>query len=587
MVFTYREMFPRPPGRRIPFCVKSLFLTFLCVLSLYCIRPRQDVLVAVGNRTLLVSDFAARFESTGQKLGLPDNGQVREKMLQNMIDEELLIVEAVRRGYRKDRAGRHESERLNIQELLNAYTERYVTNRIRIREDDLKTTYIRLNTKVKARHLYAASRAKADSLISLLNGGATFEALAKGSFRDPRLRDTGGSLGAFTADEMDPAFEDAAFSLDIGQISEPIRTAQGYSILQVEGRTVKPLLTESEYAKSRSKLASYCRVRMGKRAARAHADSLRRSLHVSFNRPAVTELLKRILVKTGLPSWSPADGLVSADDEKTGLRELVRSDLGVWTVRTFQEHAAFTSGEQVRWIRDRESLEDFIAGLIVRSAMLTKAKHARLDRSDAHRTAVQRRMDDYLLARMEGEISGGVVIPEDTLRAAFNLEMQRYAIPPKIRLREIALDDRPEAGRIGILLQRGESFEKLARERSVRVWSAAQNGDIGEFAYSELGRHAERLFPLEAGRWTGPIAMDDGHFAFFQCVGKSRERIPDFQEARSGVLRGLMPAWKRKARQEALDSIRRRVRVVIDAQKLNSIRLKTVSTRSDQAESRL
>ena len=103
----------------------------------------------------------------------------------------------------------------------------------------------------------------------------SFEELAEENFKDPQLRDTGGALGYFTVDEMDPAFEDAAFALDIGQISKPIRTAQGYSIIQVQDRIIRPLLTESEYIKHRSKLEDYCRYRKKIKATQTFVDSLR------------------------------------------------------------------------------------------------------------------------------------------------------------------------------------------------------------------------------------------------------------------------------------------------------------------------
>ena len=60
--------------------------------------------------------------------------------------------------------------------------------------------------------------------------------LAKTSFNDPMLRDNGGSLGYFTVDEIDPAFEEAAFAPKIGELSQPVRTNDGYSIIRVDDR---------------------------------------------------------------------------------------------------------------------------------------------------------------------------------------------------------------------------------------------------------------------------------------------------------------------------------------------------------------
>src|SRR5690606_39944691 len=68
---------------------------------------------------------------------------------------------------------------------------------------------------------------------------------------------------------MDPDFEDAAFGLAVGAVSRPVRTAQGYSIIQVTDRFTKPILTETEFAERKERLRNL--VLQKKRAqARSH-----------------------------------------------------------------------------------------------------------------------------------------------------------------------------------------------------------------------------------------------------------------------------------------------------------------------------
>ena len=76
-----------------------------------------------------------------------------------------------------------------------------------------------------------------------IEGGEAFDVVAKAASKDPGSANQGGSLGEIEKGIMDPAFEQSAFTLPVGQISEPVRTRFGYHLIQVESITpaaVKP-----------------------------------------------------------------------------------------------------------------------------------------------------------------------------------------------------------------------------------------------------------------------------------------------------------------------------------------------------------
>jgi len=89
----------------------------------------------------------------------------------------------------------------------------------------------------------AAAREKAESLVTRLNAGESFEKLAKENSDDPGSAETGGDLGYFGRGIMEPDFEEVAFSLKLNEVSEPVLTSFGYHIIKVTGireREVKP-----------------------------------------------------------------------------------------------------------------------------------------------------------------------------------------------------------------------------------------------------------------------------------------------------------------------------------------------------------
>jgi parvulin-like peptidyl-prolyl isomerase len=95
--------------------------------------------------------------------------------------------------------------------------------------------------QVWARHILVADQATADAIEAQLKTGADFAQLATQKSTDTGSAPNGGDLGWFGKGVMDTTFETAAFNLQVGQISQPIKTQFGYHIIQVLGHQLRPL----------------------------------------------------------------------------------------------------------------------------------------------------------------------------------------------------------------------------------------------------------------------------------------------------------------------------------------------------------
>lgn len=145
-----------------------------------------------------------------------------------------------------------------------------------------------------------ASLERAERVRAELAGGADFAEVAKRESSDPGSKDSGGDLGTFKRGQMVPAFDAAAFSLPVGELSQPVLSPFGYHIIQVQeknGDEVKArhILIPVEksdaeldrfYAKADSleELAQRSGI---ERAARATGAALRTGVTVSENSPFV------------------------------------------------------------------------------------------------------------------------------------------------------------------------------------------------------------------------------------------------------------------------------------------------------------
>lgn len=84
---------------------------------------------------------------------------------------------------------------------------------------------------------------KAEEVLGLAKSGGNFSELAR-EYSEGPSKDSGGDLGSFSAGQMVPAFDDAVFSMQVGDISEVVKTQFGYHIIlleEIQPATTSPL----------------------------------------------------------------------------------------------------------------------------------------------------------------------------------------------------------------------------------------------------------------------------------------------------------------------------------------------------------
>lgn len=87
--------------------------------------------------------------------------------------------------------------------------------------------------QVHAAHILVATQQAADEARGRIEAGEDFGDVAREVSTDPGTAPNGGDLGWFTREEMVPAFADAAFSLPVGDVSQPVASEFGWHVIKV------------------------------------------------------------------------------------------------------------------------------------------------------------------------------------------------------------------------------------------------------------------------------------------------------------------------------------------------------------------
>lgn len=136
---------------------------------------------------------------------------------------------------------------------IEALIEQELASKVTVSEEDIKSFYdantekFRTPERIRARHILignaSGERTKIEEIRNSIQNGADFQELAK-EHSDCPSGQNGGDLGYFTRGQMVAPFEDAAFALEIGDVSDVVETRFGYHIIRLEDRQAeetKPL----------------------------------------------------------------------------------------------------------------------------------------------------------------------------------------------------------------------------------------------------------------------------------------------------------------------------------------------------------
>ncbi len=123
--------------------------------------------------------------------------------------------------------------------------------------DEITKDITREQEMVWARHILVATEEEATAVIERLEKGEDFGTLAAELSVDTSTSANGGDLSWFSKGQMVEPFENAAYALKIGEISEPVQSDFGYHVIQLLGKEVRALSDEQWDAMKQKAFAEF------------------------------------------------------------------------------------------------------------------------------------------------------------------------------------------------------------------------------------------------------------------------------------------------------------------------------------------
>ena len=371
-------------------------LIFLPIYITSCSIQTEPDLATVNGERIILSDFLPKYASFLSKTYQKDNLSNRYAFLNSLIDEKLILDHASEAGLDNDPDMIYEKEKIHDQLLLNDYYDIKIINDIHITNNELRILFKYYKTRLHVRHLYAPDIKTIIDIADKIASGVPWEYLAKTCFEDSVLKNNGGDLGWYKMGELDPAFEIAAYGLSDGEISEPIKTRNGYSIIQVIEKEKDILLTEDDYQLNKDWLEQMAvRYKMMPKL-RKFTDSIVVDLAIEFNDKGLLDLL---------------DGLNENQDDRLSYRNspvlMVKGDK-LLTVEDCIAYFSKLSDKQFKRINSVETLKTVLSGILARDKMIKDAKDLLLHKSRSFQEILKQEYTSLILKETMSEINRSV-----------------------------------------------------------------------------------------------------------------------------------------------------------------------------------
>jgi peptidyl-prolyl cis-trans isomerase C len=480
----------------------------------------------------MVSRSPAQYEKFEDKL----------KLLNTMIDDRLLYAEALQTKLPASADFTNQMNDFRRDQMLQTWYDRDVVKKVVV-DDTMKKNYYQAHRneyitpeQVRAREIQVKAKEEADSIYDMVaQQKLPFDSLAKARSSAPD-KDRGGDMGFFRKSVRAKEIDDAAFSMKPGEVSRPIKIADGYVILKLEDKRERKERTYDDVAAELE----------GRIKPQKTQDRLNQLLEA---------LKKGHVVQDTMALVGNKDTLALVDGQP-----VLAADVNKMLERIPPMYRAqFESPEGKKRILDQLITERLVLRLAEQNKywLSSDVVGATLDRERSLLTTMLKKR----------ETTDRVKVEDKEIQADYKKTIKDFKVPEQVHAKEITFKTRSQADSVRRLLldkKNPVSFDSMARTVSVSAtrWAA---GDMGMITRGSKPKEIEKvLFGLKPKTLSRVVKLNDTSFAVYKVEEHKPATVRPLSEVKPKIERKLSQAAEKQLLDDYLASLRRKAKIVIE-----------------------
>ncbi|MFQ5906788.1 MAG: peptidyl-prolyl cis-trans isomerase [bacterium] len=527
-----------------------------------CTRMEDRTIATVGKHKITFGEVDKEYSPRG--LDTPEEKkEIKEKILNNLIEERLQLNEAEARGYADNEDLKKMLDDRRRILLINNLYKMEVVNKVKVKPSEVRMAYDMSSEELSLKHILVATEEEANAVHDSLIAGADFDVLASNKSIDPATKEKGGSLGWVAWGRLPDDVFQAASKLDRDGISKPVKGDRGWHIVMLVDR--RPMQNRRPFEEEKKRIESRIKQNKMRERANLYLERLKERAGLTYDEDVVKAVAEKVPQESISP-FAPAPLPNVTDEEKQRVLVTTRGD--EWTVGRILEQGR--KSPPSRAINTPEGLKQWVDMLILQELLVEEALRRRIDRS----REVRQDIDLYYATQMvnflhRDEVESKSEPTEEEVKAEFEANKDKYAIPEKNHVSVIITVTEDQAKDLLKALKKGADFEETAKEKSIHP-SKRRGGKLGvvnERRNPDIFKAAQEL---KVGRLSKPVKVKEG-WAIIKVTKREPRKMRTFEEARRLVYRDLNIENLRKNQEAFIAELKEKYPISINEKLLEQV----------------
>jgi len=560
--------------RIISVLIIAAVFTFMSSCSL-----SEDTVASVGDAKITVEQFKQKLKkrNPSQTSFTSVDSSAKISVLNQMITEQLKANAAKDlnldetedyKSHMRSREGQIIGQKyFEVKVVDELFPEEVLRELYEKQKDEVKVSHILIGFRGarggKSERTKGEARKLAEKLAREANAGADFEELAMQNSDDPSVKSNKGDMGFFTWGRMVDSFQEKAFSMEPGEISDPVESPFGFHVIKFFEKRPNVQYSPDNFEAKKFELKR--KLYPGKKDTamvmwNRNMDMLKKDaglMKLDSNIARVVDLAKKKKMNGPFSEKS-----FSADELEIILADMKGDDL------TVEQMFSYFKGPNVRTLeRNLENtklLSKMVDNLAGEMLVYADSKRLKIDKYPDIAAMLNDISNQKLGSMAEKmEVRDKVDLSEEELRKYYDENTTEFKKPAEMEIWEIYVTKEDLAKKISRWAKAGRNFEKMASKYTEDKYYQKKKGYLGYRQERRRGAVSKEAFAIGENSVSNPVKYKKG-WAVIKTGSLRPESIRSFEEAKSQVSSKLRGKKLRELRKKWNEDLRAKYDVEID-----------------------